>query len=273
MINYFDPNTTSKDMRITIADRIRQERKILGLSQEEFAKQIGYSKPTVGAWERKDGFNRIPDYDQLIDLCGAFHCEPDYLLCIIDTKSRMTADIQTETGLNEKAINVLRIETATAARDWETPLMKTQYDMFPITYKQYLINAFITGCDPIAHSLYEIHEDETMWQMYEKNGIALHFDLDDDLALFNRIYDSSAMDYKKISMFVDEAFAKHPYQELTEDERADLELCDDDIKELLYHEYQMFENRRIHNKTNYHRHNMTLTFNQIIDSLVTFEIE
>lgn len=105
MINYTEASNT--EMREAIASRIRSERKALNKTQEEFAEIIGYSKPTIISWERKDGMNRIPDIDQLITLASVFDCEVGYLLCEYDAKTRNATDICQETGLSAEAVNAL----------------------------------------------------------------------------------------------------------------------------------------------------------------------
>lgn len=91
-----------------IAKRIKDERKALGLTQEQFAKKLMYSKPTISAWERPNGNNRIPDMEQLASICNLCKCEIGYLLCEYDEKTRIAADIHKETGLSEAGIELLR---------------------------------------------------------------------------------------------------------------------------------------------------------------------
>lgn len=91
-----------------IAERLKDERTAKGLTQQELAVRLKYSKPTIIEWERGNGQNRIPNMDTLLELCDLYNCEVGYLLCEYDTKFRRNATIQEETGLSEEAIEALR---------------------------------------------------------------------------------------------------------------------------------------------------------------------
>lgn len=91
-----------------IAERLKQERKDHGYTLDRLAKKLNYSRPTIIDWERKDGQNRIPNNDQLIALCNLYDCHISYLLCEIDTPKRDDAPANEATGLDNKAIDVLK---------------------------------------------------------------------------------------------------------------------------------------------------------------------
>lgn len=64
-------------------DRLKQLRKELNLTQEEFAQKIGYTRTAVSAWEI--GRNE-PSNADTIKLADFFNVSTDYLLGISDTR-------------------------------------------------------------------------------------------------------------------------------------------------------------------------------------------
>lgn len=253
MIYYFDPNNTEAETRKAIANRIRKERGALGLSQTAFAEHIGFSKPTIVSWEHKDGLNRIPTMDQIMALCNAFNCEPEYILCIIDTKSRTNTDIIKETGLSEAAVNILRL----ANREDSTANNTIQ-----------LVDRFIRRCTPIADSLKDLCDaaieknlNETAQQEIETKK----------LAIFNRIYDGDYPDYMKPLIFIDEAIKTIDHGWCGEgycDTEEELKHFQIEQKNRFYQDYIRYVDDRKNDKTAMHRYNMNLTFNQIIDGIL-----
>lgn len=60
-----------------IGDRIRERRKILGLTQKELARKVKVSSQVVSNWER--GYTD-PDHDDIARLAEALETSSDYLL-------------------------------------------------------------------------------------------------------------------------------------------------------------------------------------------------
>lgn len=86
-----------------IGARIRAERKMLRLSQQELCDKINLSqRATLGRFEA--GTSEIPLW-VLVELCRVFDCELGYLLCEHNEKTRLNADICEITGLSESAVN------------------------------------------------------------------------------------------------------------------------------------------------------------------------
>ena len=56
---------------------IRKMRRAAGLTQQEFAKQIGSSQPSVACWEK--GHN-MPRTSKLVDISKVLNCSVDDLL-------------------------------------------------------------------------------------------------------------------------------------------------------------------------------------------------
>ncbi len=60
-----------------IKDRIKELRKELGLTQEEFSEKIGYTRTAISAWEV--GRNE-PSNDDTIKLANFFNVSVDYII-------------------------------------------------------------------------------------------------------------------------------------------------------------------------------------------------
>lgn len=93
-----------------IASRITEERTALGLTKEGLAERLNVNRNTITSWERKDSKGRYPPLEDLARMCDLFNCELGYLLGEYDCKTRAATDIQSETGLSERAIDRLREE-------------------------------------------------------------------------------------------------------------------------------------------------------------------
>ena len=85
-----------------IGARIRQERKLCGISQDELGAKLSVARQTIAKWERGDSMPQLYD---LLEVCNLFKCELGYMLCEYDCKTRTATDIQAETGLSEVAIS------------------------------------------------------------------------------------------------------------------------------------------------------------------------
>lgn len=62
---------------MTLGEKIQKFRKEAGMSQEEFAEQMGVSRQAVSRWERDNGY---PETEKLIKISQLFHVSLDYLL-------------------------------------------------------------------------------------------------------------------------------------------------------------------------------------------------
>lgn len=60
-------------------DRIKELRKVFGVSQVELAKALNVSKQCVSNWEND---NVLPSIDMLVKLAKYFNVTTDYLLCL-----------------------------------------------------------------------------------------------------------------------------------------------------------------------------------------------
>lgn len=64
---------------MAINDRLKELRKIYGLSQRDLAKRLNVSNSTVAHWEKEDS-NRRPDYETLERLAKMFEVSVDFLI-------------------------------------------------------------------------------------------------------------------------------------------------------------------------------------------------
>ena len=60
-----------------LADKIINERKKLGWSQEELADKLGVSRQSVSKWE---GAQSVPDLQRILEMSKIFGVSTDYLL-------------------------------------------------------------------------------------------------------------------------------------------------------------------------------------------------
>ena len=88
-----------------ISNRIKECRKEKGWSQDVLAEKLNCIRQTISNWERE---NLNLTIDDLINLCNVFDCDIGYLIGEYETKKHIAADIQKETGLSEKAIEILK---------------------------------------------------------------------------------------------------------------------------------------------------------------------
>lgn len=65
------------DMKMILADKIIDERKKNGWSQEELADKLGVSRQSVSKWE---GAQSVPDLQRILDMSKLFGVSTDYLL-------------------------------------------------------------------------------------------------------------------------------------------------------------------------------------------------
>lgn len=94
-----------------IGERIKDERKKNGLTQDELInslrdKQIAVGRNTLSAME--NGIKEKFSFQVLYGLAEIFQCQIGYLLCEYDCKIQSNAAISEITGLSDNAINTLK---------------------------------------------------------------------------------------------------------------------------------------------------------------------
>lgn len=101
-------NHSKDEPYIENGKRIRSERKAAGFTNaESFGLRLNIGRSQV---EQIEQGKRLPALDTLVKMAEIFNCEVGYLLCEpgYECRTRTKTDIQRETGLSEKAIEVLR---------------------------------------------------------------------------------------------------------------------------------------------------------------------
>lgn len=73
---------------MTFGEKIQKLRKEAGLSQEEFAEQLGVSRQAVSKWERDNGY---PETEKIVRMSKMFNVSLDYLLND-EEKSELNSD-------------------------------------------------------------------------------------------------------------------------------------------------------------------------------------
>ena len=95
---------------LKIGERIRTIREKENITQETLAEKFHISRNTLSKIENgveKDG-HPLVTFKFLLEFGECFNCDIGYLLGEHEEKTRVNADICKETGLSEKAINVLK---------------------------------------------------------------------------------------------------------------------------------------------------------------------
>ena len=233
-----------------IGERIKECRKALpdNVTQEQFGKMLldisedvvgGHTRKTIASWEKG---NPIPPLDTLLKMCEIFDCELGYLLCEHDTKTRAAADIQSEIGLSESSINILRTANINRTSESDHAIDKIS-----------IVDSFINNCEPIVASFSELTRSRLLYYYFElglsENDTHAIYEIFDDL-----YYMSHDTEYQKRMDFIEKAA---PY--LGNDDRSKSDAFD-----LYNHLADMVQ----HFQTNNHRYNIQKTFDEIIDSLL-----
>ena len=100
---------------MSFADRLKEARRICGLSQEELAEQLDVSRQAVGKWEQGQSY---PEVEKLLALCGVLNTSLDALMadelpknCRTEINAPAPSEsilIRAENGINlVRCINVL----------------------------------------------------------------------------------------------------------------------------------------------------------------------
>ena len=99
---------------MSFADRLKEARRISGLSQEDLAEQLDVSRQAVGKWEQGQSY---PEVEKLLTLCGVLNTSLDALMadelpqnCRTETKAPAPSEsilIRAENGINlVRCINI-----------------------------------------------------------------------------------------------------------------------------------------------------------------------
>lgn len=96
-----------------IGERIKAERKVWGLSQEQLADKVSniikdreISSTSISSYERGVSY---PDVLTIVAMAEVFHVTTDYLLCRSNSKNPEAAEVVAYTGLTEEAASILNM--------------------------------------------------------------------------------------------------------------------------------------------------------------------
>lgn len=99
-----------------LADKIINERKKLGWSQEELADKLGVSRQSVSKWE---GAQSVPDLQRILEMSKIFGVSTDYLL-----KDEIETAIPSEKEDIDSSLRVLSLEEANSYMNTATDSSK-----------------------------------------------------------------------------------------------------------------------------------------------------
>lgn len=107
-----------------IGARIAEERKKLGLTQDELSEKIFLGRIAVSQIETG---KKLPNTKTATLLCELFNCEMAYLWCEIDTKKYETTDICKTTNLSESAVqNIIDLNKIVSKPLFQQPNSRTE---------------------------------------------------------------------------------------------------------------------------------------------------
>lgn len=90
-----------------IGERIKLERKRLGLTQKDFLLKIYMSETSTATLRRWEQGKDLPDLKTLVYMAELFDCDIGYLIADYNERRRISTDICLATGLSEIAVNSL----------------------------------------------------------------------------------------------------------------------------------------------------------------------
>ena len=93
-----------ENLKRTFGDRLKHERKKLGMRQEDLAEKLGMTTATVRNWEQGRTWPEMPDF---MRLCTLFQCDADYLAGRMEQKSHDLNYLCTLTGLSERTASCI----------------------------------------------------------------------------------------------------------------------------------------------------------------------
>ena len=101
-------------IRMILADKITEERKKNGWSQEELADKLGVSRQAVSKWESAGA---TPDLQRVIQLAQLFDVSTDYLLRdeVVHQEETIRPDIEIETK-DKGSVRRITMEEADCSR-------------------------------------------------------------------------------------------------------------------------------------------------------------
>lgn len=91
-----------------LKEGLKRARKEAGFTQAELAEKLKVTLKTIQNWEQNVKAGTLPTMGQLLQLAEFYDCDLDYLTGRIDFKTHDLQFIHDQTGLSEKAIQILK---------------------------------------------------------------------------------------------------------------------------------------------------------------------
>ena len=86
----------------TFPQRLKSLREMIGITQDDFAKRLDVSRPTISYYEKGE---RTPDIDFLDRVHDVTGCSVAYLLGYSNSMKEVNAPLRAATGLSDKGIS------------------------------------------------------------------------------------------------------------------------------------------------------------------------
>lgn len=142
-------------LNMKLAEKIYQERRKLGLSQEQFAEKMDISRQAVSKWESGQS---MPDLDKIVAMSQIFGVSTDYLLKEQDMSFAETTSVESEDSQYSESYN--------KEYDLDNGKESRNYDVMGSTY----MNTSQSRMQEEQVSLQEISEEEIA--SYQKTYIS-----------------------------------------------------------------------------------------------------
>ena len=120
---------------MSFADRLKEARRVCGLSQEELAEHLDVSRQAVGKWEQGQAY---PEVEKLLTLCAVLNTSLDALMadelpegCRSATNS--PAPSESILILSENGINLVRCISVMSSKPYRSRALEPKYALFGVT--------------------------------------------------------------------------------------------------------------------------------------------
>ena len=129
---------------MTLADRITEQRKLKGISQEKLAVELGVSRQAISKWESGQS---VPELDKAVRMSDFFGVTTDYLLKGVETKKEDAPETLCRSPrMSLKALIGLILSTMSGLGLLAICILGSIANE---TYEEYVMDTLIRHCDGI----------------------------------------------------------------------------------------------------------------------------
>lgn len=171
-----------------MGSRLKELRDEKGMTLQDAAERIGTNRQALSRYEKGD----VLPSDLLLNCCDVYDCDADYLLGIIDEKTKDVTEIKDATGLSTEAINMLlTYHIAEADGITECVLTTALIDEFIRTFTPKVLHDYFYTC---SQEYYDIE--------------VMKVCLEDDVDRLQRLLKSSQRTVEAETYFTSKAFTE-----------------------------------------------------------------